>query len=195
MRANILLARLASWLERPDPLPRPEAILVLDGAEYGHRMAAALHLFHQGVAPRLMVSRGSRYEDEHHEVDSMLGVEKESIDWVLHEGYSTRHEALAVREALLQRRCRSVLIVTSSYHTRRARLLFQSILGSRGVRIGTYPVRVSWADPVNWWTSQAGRASILTEYVKLLFAWLHLDLPVGNSLRYRLKRWVLRTIP
>ena len=87
-----------------------------------------------------------------------------------HTGLSTREEAVAVLDALKQRNIHSVLLVTSDYHTARARRIFLDAERRRGggprLRMVASPDRYFSAS--NWWRNREGRKTEFLEWTKTL---------------------------
>lgn len=190
-----LLDRFAVRLEYEDPPLWADAIIALDGGEGDNRIARALDLLRRDYAPRLILSENGRWAITPDELAEIEGPFKWKICWLSGRASSTREEAVEARQLLNRLGCSSVLVVTSSYHTRRAREIFARELNRDGIKVRVMSAGVRGFDMESWWKSQVGRATILLEYAKLLCVRLHFDLGLTGSPRDRLKRWVQRTIP
>jgi uncharacterized SAM-binding protein YcdF (DUF218 family) len=112
-----------------------DAIVVLAGSP-DDRLPEGLALVRRHVAPVLYVSDGERQA-------SRSLCDRTAPYRVLclrPEPYSTRGEAETVARVARDRGWRQILVVTSEYHVRRARLLFDRCLGrDRVAVIGTRP--------------------------------------------------------
>jgi hypothetical protein len=62
---------------------------------------------------------------------------------------------------------RTVLLVTSPYHTRRAAWVFSRVLEGTGIRFGVYPSAAFYMEYDRWWSTGHGRWAVLGEHVKL----------------------------
>jgi uncharacterized SAM-binding protein YcdF (DUF218 family) len=158
-----------------DSLQRSDAIIVLsDDNFYADRVTHAADLYRHGMAP-LVVASGRKLRPyagiaelmEHDLVER--GVPKDKVLRVSHQAENTREEAVALRQQAVDRRWRSVIVVTSNYHTRRARYIFSRIFPSSTV------VRVSGAkdgdfDPDTWWTTRLATKKFATEVVGMVVA-------------------------
>jgi uncharacterized SAM-binding protein YcdF (DUF218 family) len=60
-----------------------------------------------------------------------------------------------------------VAVVTTGYHTRRARRTFRQVLGADAARVRFVAAPTDGFDETNWWRSEQGVRCYLTEYVKL----------------------------
>jgi uncharacterized SAM-binding protein YcdF (DUF218 family) len=197
-----LFKNFLAWFVRKDKVAPADAILVLDGGEQGNRMAVGLDLLRQGCAPRLLVSQaGFGYEElyppivtERAEIraDPAVRAQGDRIEWITSNALSTLEEATAAREVLKRLGCATVLVVTSSYHARRAREIYSRLLLRDGIEVHVFPAPVPEVDAMPWWKSKAGCALVLYEFIKLLSTLCHLDGHVPKGLRFRLKAWADR---
>ena len=200
-----ILAQVAGWLEWRDVLAPADAILVLDSPEEANRIAAALDLQRQRYAPLLLVSqtllgRKDSFAPRVAETGPIMADRSVTayggkIRWLRSNALSTYEEALEAREVLKQLGCSSVLLVTSSYHTRRARMIFSRLLAREGIELHVFPAPVPAIDAMPWWKSKTGRSRVLAEYVKLISPLCQLDGHIPRTLRFRLNEWIYHIIP
>jgi uncharacterized SAM-binding protein YcdF (DUF218 family) len=80
---------------------------------------------------------------------------------------STYREALNLRRLAEQQRWRSLIVVTSPFHTGRARLILNEVFRRRRITLIVRPVRGHWYRPGRWWASADGREVTVWEYLKL----------------------------
>jgi len=78
---------------------------------------------------------------------------------------STRESLVALRPILEKETIRSVALVTSPYHERRATLAARRAWPALSVR--SHPARSSSWSPQGWWRQPRSRRIVLVEYVKL----------------------------
>lgn len=187
--------RLPLWLECTDRLAPADVLLVLDGGDAPHRLDAALDLFSRGYGSHLLVSQTIPDPTGILLGDSVVKAQAKKVYWMYSAAFSTREEAAQTREALKRLGCSSVLLVTSCYHARRARWIFNQELKGDGIEVRVFPAPVPFSDDRPWWKSRAGRSTVLFETAKLLLAFLRLEPPLTPGSRVRVKEWVERTIP
>jgi uncharacterized SAM-binding protein YcdF (DUF218 family) len=163
-----------SWIVE-DSLDRGDAIIVLsDDNFYADRATHAADLYRHGIAP-IVVASGRKLRPyagiaelmEHDLIER--GVPKDRILRISHNGENTREEAQALAQQALERRWRSVIVVTSNYHTRRARYIFRHVFPSQTM------VRVSGAhdgdfDPENWWRARKSVKEFTRELAAMIVA-------------------------
>lgn len=185
----------ARWLVvNDDPVPA-DAILVLDGDDIRYRFAAGLDLLHRGYAPQLFVSQ-SIHASQGILSQEMCGrTQSRGIHWIHNAAVSTREEAQLAREALRRFGCRRLLVVTSSYCTRRARTIFRQELQPDGIEVRVYGASTPEMNVNNWWETRPGRAIFLTECAKLLATWIHFDPTIPAEYRDQVKRQLWASLP
>lgn len=166
---------------------QPQAIVVLSGSSaYVERTRAAAQLFASGGAPKVILTndnersgwssaeqRNPRFSELAIAELVRAGVPAENIELVPQIVSSTYDEAVAVRDYLTARGVRSLLIVTSAYHSRRALWAWRRAFGESGVRIGIKiaPTGAETPAPSLWWLRARGWQSVAAEYPKLIYYW------------------------
>jgi uncharacterized SAM-binding protein YcdF (DUF218 family) len=170
------LLRLAgSWWEVQDRLERADAILLLGDDNFaGERASRSAELYRAGWAP-LVVASG-RMLRSYAGVAELIGRDLETrgvpataILRFPHRASNTREEAQALGELAAGRGWRRVLLVTSNYHTRRARYIFRRVFPPQ-VTVLIVSVRDADFDPDSWWESRQGRKLFLLETAGYLAA-------------------------
>jgi uncharacterized SAM-binding protein YcdF (DUF218 family) len=139
-----------------DPLEKSDAIIVLsDDNFYADRATRAAELFRQGLAP-IVVASGIRLRPYAGISELMThdlierGVPRDRILTFPQDADSTKEEAEALRKLLLEKNWKSAIIVTSNYHTRRARYIIGKTF-SKSVEIRMAGARDADYDPAHWW--------------------------------------------
>jgi uncharacterized SAM-binding protein YcdF (DUF218 family) len=144
-----------------DTLEKSDAIILLsDDNFYADRATRAADLYRQNLAP-VVVASGIRLRPYAGIAELMThdlverGVPKERIVPFPHDADDTREEAAALNTLVAQKGWKSIIIVTSNYRTRRARLIFRKTFPA-GVRVEMASAHDGDFDPTNWY--QHGRA-------------------------------------
>jgi uncharacterized SAM-binding protein YcdF (DUF218 family) len=139
-----------------EPAPHADVIVVLgDDNFYADRATRAAQLFRQGVAPEVVVS-GKRLRPnaglselmEHDLVER--GVPKEKIDKLTHDASDTIEEAQVLEKVARDGRWKSLVVVTSNYHTRRVRYIYEKVF-PRGITVTVASAPDGDFDPQKWW--------------------------------------------
>jgi len=171
-----------------DSLAHADAIVVLsDDNYYADRAAHAADLYRHGMAPYLVASgrklrpyAGIAELMEHDLVER--AVPKDNILRVSHQAQNTLEEAQVLRQQVLDRKWRNIIVVTSNYHARRARYIFTHVFPA------TVSVRVSGAkdgdfDPDTWWERRISVKKLMTEMVGMVVAIWELHGEKGIALK------------
>lgn len=177
--AAVGLSYAGEWLSVSDPPYKADAIVVLGGGF--SRPFQAADLYRQGLARKIYVSvpareqqyrlldeAGIAYPREEDVVRQVLlkkGVPAGAIEYFGKDLISTAAEAQAVR-ALFARGTPRLLVVTSPYHLRRARLTFADALPAAEIRV----IATSYDPlPLAWWKDQSAARNVLMELAKITF--------------------------
>jgi uncharacterized SAM-binding protein YcdF (DUF218 family) len=186
MTAGFWARQAAGLLLVPDVLRKADCIVMLQGDLYPRAKKAA-ELYAQGYAPAIVVSPLKEREKELREyyyfehvltgaadVDSSVLLEKalgyfgkdmQGVYLTGIEGTSTFDEARATRELMQRKGFASMILVTNTYHMRRALWIFRRVF--RGSGIAIYPVTAPHPvfDPGRWWHKEADADMIFREYL------------------------------
>jgi uncharacterized SAM-binding protein YcdF (DUF218 family) len=175
-----LLSALADWWVVDEPLERSQAIVVLAGDNVmGDRLRHAVELYRQGWAPRVVLS-GFSYRSYFNEVEWMqqeavnLGVPEDHIIAVPQRATSTLAEALALHRVLAEHEFRTIIVVTSNYHTRRSRMIFRALYREQGTQILMSAAPDHEFKPQRWWKDREGRIRFLWEGLATINTWWEL---------------------
>jgi uncharacterized SAM-binding protein YcdF (DUF218 family) len=129
-----------------DPVPaRADAIVVLAGAR-GHRLGKGLELWRRRVAPTLVISDGRAAGW----VEGNRLCNRARVLCFHPDPYSTRGEAEWIGREAARRGWRSVVVVTSTYHVRRARLIVGRCFKGRLAFEAAHPPAENFAVGVAW---------------------------------------------
>ena len=162
-----------------------DALVVLSGSSsYLERTHKAAELFRQGRAPLVLLTndhtRGgwsSALQTNPFFVDRAIdelinhGVPEERIRIVPGVAASTHSETEIVKNYAAAQGLKSILIITSGYHSRRALRTFRTTFAGTGVAIGLEPVTngPQTPSPAFWWLRPSGWRDVAGEYGKLIY--------------------------
>lgn len=193
----------ANFLLVKDDLEKADCIVLLRGDDY-FRLRKAVELFRQGYSKNIVVSVISekayfvRFNldrkisglDRFSEKELLLkyfeyfGKNSENVIFTPFKITSTFEEAFAAKALLLQKRFRSLILVTNVYHMRRALILFKWVFRGTGIKIYhvTAETETEVYDPEHWWRRARDVKSMITEYISLFFNLLKLLKPSEEAL-------------
>ena len=176
-----LLTCVAELLIVRDAPAASGLLFLLNGAE-NVRPPHAARLWRRGVAPRVAIAReyspesvrAGLYPNRTDVAVGMLrrhGVPDSAIVVLPFPGgvTSTQDEGRALRAYLERHPARRVTVVTSDYHTARARWTIRQELRGLGVEVRMAAAPEPGFGPRDWWRSEEGLILYLEEYLK----WAH----------------------
>jgi len=164
---------------RNDPLAKSDAIIIL-GSQRIERTLEAGQLYREGWAPRVVVMRlrdlnrrstlramgidVPLYFDIQVSILRQMGVPASAIVEVREVVESTEGEARQVAGYARARGYKRIIVVTSTYHTRRASRYFRCL--AHDVQTIVRDTRYGGSDPDAWWQWPLDRVDVLGEWVK-----------------------------
>ena len=172
---DVWLEALGSGLVHDEGAGKAEIAVVLAGDYWGYRLTKGAELVRQGYVPLVLVSGPPAFYGVN-EADAAIHfaiVRGYPAEWFIplyHTALSTRDEATAVLDALKQRHIHSALLVTSNYHSARARRIFLAAERQRGGGPNLRMVASGdrFFSAANWWHNREGRKIAFMEWSKTL---------------------------
>jgi uncharacterized SAM-binding protein YcdF (DUF218 family) len=160
------------FLDTPQPPPRiSDAIVVISGDEQMARFQEGVTLYQRGFGQYLVFS-GAAYDNGTSNADVMraLAVQRGVPDGVILEeplGEDTWGNAVYTRQVLEEHGLRSAILVTSPYHSRRAKLTFDAAYAGSGIQLTVHAAPDSQWRKQSWWQQSETRRLTFTELQKL----------------------------
>lgn len=170
-----VLTLLADFLIIKDHLQKVDAIVVLSGDTMGGRVPKGVALFKEGYS-RKIVMIGGLIQWNTDEPDIMkkhaiaLGL-KESDILVVNQGKSTYAQAKRMLEIMKNNNFKSAIVVTSNFHTRRARYIFKKTFSKNKYNLIVSASDTKRFNPSRWWKNSGYAKILFYEYTKLLWYW------------------------
>ncbi|MDT7778652.1 MAG: hypothetical protein QOC99_1164 [Acidobacteriota bacterium] len=175
----------AGWLVLNSEPARSDVLVVLGGSStYEERTEYAAELFREGLAPKVVLTddgqRGGWSPEEQRNpffveraaaVLERAGVPAERIETLQPPTSSTYEEALLLREYAAAHDVHGLLVVTSGYHSRRARWTLERVFRGSPVSVAltAVPPGRQTPAPAFWWLRGAGWQMVALEYLKLAY--------------------------
>lgn len=177
----ISLGRYLIVAHEPD---KSDLIVCLAGGNIERGLAVA-DAYQEKLAPRIFIAReeppdgyellkerGLNYPES---IDLLimvlkeLGVPRSAILISDRPVISTFDEATVIRELVKKEGYRSLIIITSPTHSRRAWYTFRKFFENEDVRIQMLPSQYSNFRPEDWWKERKYVREVIIEYQKLIF--------------------------
>ena len=167
------------------PLHQVDAIIVLSGsAVYKERTRRAAEYYHQGLANRILLTNDNLrgewsnveqrnpffYERARNNLQ-LLGVPADRVEVIAKPVTNTYDEAEVLREYAVAHGLRSLLVVTSAYHSRRALWTLNRVFAGTGIEISLQSVETGQQTPppLTWWLHVRGWRMVVGEYAKNVY--------------------------
>ena len=183
-----MVPKLGQWLVVNDELKESDVILVLMGSVYD-RILEAADLYEEGYSDRIVLinsyiaakdiivdrglqAYGNTLLSKMAAVD--MGIPEEDIIVLDGNSRSTQDEAMTFREYIKKNKeIDSIIIVTSKFHSRRAKQIFVKSLSSldRKIEIFIRPSKYDKSSVGKWWRNREDFEWVVFEYLKLAHFW------------------------
>jgi uncharacterized SAM-binding protein YcdF (DUF218 family) len=171
---RVLVPLLEGFLVVDIPLAHADAIVVMAG-EMPIRLPAAASLYKEGKAPKILLTNDGIFsswsEEKQRNLYQVEWAEENLFKFQIPENaivnlsYTSSgsiHDALNTRKYVLDKRLKSIIIVTSDYHTRRSLWTFERVFQGYHVKVGVFPAR------------SAEKSSYLSRFMTLSYEMLKL---------------------
>jgi uncharacterized SAM-binding protein YcdF (DUF218 family) len=171
------------YLQHEDPLRRADAVFVLAGGRL-ERSLEAVDLYQAGYAPLIVLSpgrgeavdpiaraRGIRLPNETEQLrDALAGAGIPREAFLIGSGRvdNTAAEGSMIRSLAVDRGWRTLIVVTSKYHTRRAGYAMRRALDGAPVDVVMRASRYDPSDPARWWRHRRDIRWLAEEWPKLM---------------------------
>jgi uncharacterized SAM-binding protein YcdF (DUF218 family) len=188
--AGLIILWLAAWLAArllvvSASLPHADVIVILAGsAVFKERTQRAAELYKEGRAARIILTNDNQQSgwssDEQRNIPYQelaarylrrQGVPAAAIETLPEPVSGTYEESQLLRRFAEASGIRSILIVTSAYHSRRALWTLKRVFASSPVAIGLeiVPPGQQAPRPATWWLHLRGWQLVPGEYFKMIY--------------------------
>lgn len=158
--------------------PRTSDVILVLAGETEHRPARAFELLGEGYTSKIVIDVPAKeqiYEFSLLQLARRYAEDlsqKASISVCPIAGLSTKEEVRDAEPCLAREGAKSVLIVTSDFHTRRALHIFQKEIP--GISFSVAAVRDSTQFGIRWWAHRQWAKTFLDEWLRLIW-WTCVD--------------------
>jgi uncharacterized SAM-binding protein YcdF (DUF218 family) len=173
MTYRSVLVGFADCFRIDDPAPADALVLLLGNPDI--RPARAAELYRQGMAPLILLPAAASRPDTRFETETDYqalireGVPAQAIRALPGAAASTHDEAVHVRDYVRTHPVRRITLVTSSFHTARARWIFRKLLRGAKVEVCVAAAPTKRFSERDWYRSDEGRRAYLGEALKTLY--------------------------
>ena len=181
-----LLKQMGRFLIFEQSARKADVIVVLNGRDT-ERSLAAVDLYNNGYAKLIVMARGEKesgYDEFWKRVGrgfdrriffqraiEAMGIPENSFSLIGGGVTSTYEEAIVTKTFVKENGYKSILLVTSKSHSKRAYFTFQSVLNKKEneIKITIIPSSYDNFDPDSWWKKEEHAKLVFDEYVRLIY--------------------------
>lgn len=169
-----ILAGFAGLFRVDDPAPSDAIVVLIGGSD--HRAAHAAELVRQGIAPIVLI--GTSTTDPTAPINETklavaemirLGVPRRAIIILPGLVTSTRHEAERVADYAASHPMRRITVVTTAFHTARARWIFRKVMRGEGIEVRMAAAPHPQFSERDWFRSDEGLVTYFSEALKTVY--------------------------
>jgi uncharacterized SAM-binding protein YcdF (DUF218 family) len=175
-----ILQFFGSCLIHEDKLEPADAIVVLSGSAF-ERGNKGAELIEQGYAKKVLCPGGnidhtyliligdSIYESDVTRKKILLNGIADSLVIAIHEGTSTIEEAIGIRSYCSKNNIRSLIVVSSYFHTARVNRVYKNVFSKSGIKIIIRGANSVYFDEKYWWKDEYGLLNFNNEVIKSVY--------------------------
>lgn len=179
-----LLIKLGEWLIVEHKPQKADLIVCLGGPGVGNSLAS-IDAYKKGLAPYIFRAKELKPDgldylkekvknyptrfDRFTLVVEGFGIPTRVIFSPRERVGSTIEEARLVRSFVLAKGFRSIIVITSLLHSRRAWLTFKKVFKNDNIKIISLPSHYQLFNPKDWWTKRKYTKELIIEYQKLIY--------------------------
>jgi len=178
----LVLAFAGHWMRVNEPPVKADYILPLAGNM--NRMIKAAELYKQGYAPTILLSRPRQLQPEPKtDVEALMGIPDYSLEEYVNkmltvlgaasakvEPFGNGHASTVEEVEALKKHFKdstpSILVVTSPYHARRAKMIFDDLIPKYKI---TVTISDDGAFKTDWWKDQESAQYLVMEFAKTAY--------------------------
>lgn len=176
------MRQMAYYLMKFDEPVKTEYAFVLGGNSLD-RGNKAIELYKNGFISKI-VCTGENIPGVLEAVGNPMNEAELTVDYIfrlssidsnrvtaLNIGTSTREESFAILNFCLENKVDTAIIISSAYHLRRVRNVFDHLFKENGIYLNYQAAKNSKFNELEWWKSEEGMIAINNEYIKLFYYW------------------------
>lgn len=177
--SGVFIMMLGAFLANPWPIlarmlvvneaPEHVDVLITLGGDSDRELYAA-ELYNLGIAPKVIMSGGGSAADKMAEKAIKKGVRERDII-VERNSKSTYDNAVNSREIVLRENFKSAIVISSPYHMRRSKMVFNRVFKKTGVKLIYCSTSDSGFNVGGQCNSKNDRRIVKREYTKLVYYW------------------------
>lgn len=163
---------VAFYLSPQQKPQKVDTIVAISGGQTTTRAQKGIELYKQGLAPKIIFS-GAAMDDGPSNAQQMKrqaladGIPLDAI-FIDEVSQNTHENAENTKKILEENGAKSIILVTSPYHLRRAKMTFEKVLGPGYNVIPVASFDNRWSKAA-WWTTPFGLQITISELFKVFY--------------------------
>lgn len=169
-----ILEGFAGLFRVDDPAPSDAIVELLGGSD--HRAKHAADMYRRGIAPIVLIGTSTADAEAHFNETNLavvemvrLGVPRRAIIVLPGLVTSTRHEAERVAEYAREHTVRRITVVTTAFHTARARWIFRKVMRGAGIEVRMAAATHPQFRERDWFRTDEGLVTYFSEALKMFY--------------------------
>lgn len=172
----VAFLQAGDFLSSPAQAPARSDIILALGGDNGDRIVMAARLYHQGYAPRIMLTglengpAMTRSSYVNWRVQFLLDEKVPGSAVILERGAgNTWEEAVNTLALIKQHGWKRVMVVSDPPHMRRLHFVWSKVFAGSGKEFVLVDSAPAWWNPARWWENDQSGPFVLMEYIKLAY--------------------------
>lgn len=180
-----LLKQIGNFLIYEQKPQKADVIVVLNGRDT-ERSLAAVDLYKEGYANLIVLAQGSKqsgceefwkrvgadwnYKIFFQRAIEAMGIPENSFKLIGDGVTSTFDEAKVTKQFVIENNFKTILLVTSKWHSKRAYLTFKSMFKkNKEIKIISCPSKYDNFNPNSWWNNEVDAETVFKECVRYFY--------------------------
>ena len=159
---------LAKFLVVDETIEPADVLIVLGGNT--ERELYAAELYKQGLAPKIIMTSCGRFAQQMAARAIKAGVDDKAII-IENKSGSTYDNARYSKDLVLEHNFKSAIVVSSPYHMRRSKLVFERVFKHSGIKLIYCAAKKSDFNSDGQCSSENDRRVVKNECIKLIYYW------------------------
>lgn len=160
---DIISYMLISNLIVSDPLEKSDCIVALGGENI--RKKEAVKLFREGYGKKIVFTGFDITKDEY----ERYGLKPHEYIYPVKSAFNTYEESQVILEIAKKYKFKTIIVVTSFYHSKRASETFKNVLGRENIRVIIHPAYWKNFNISDWTKNSFLRKAVIIEWLGIYY--------------------------
>jgi uncharacterized SAM-binding protein YcdF (DUF218 family) len=178
LASSFAFFQAGNFLDAPSQQPEKADLIIVLGGDNGGRSHKAAELYHQGFAPRVLLTgiEGGHVKTRSHHLNwraSFLVEQGVPENVLMFDALSASSwdEAVNTLHRMQSRNLKRVLVVSDPPHLRRLDWVWRKVFAGSGKEYRLVASSMEGWDATRWWRNEVSAQFVIMEYMKLAYYW------------------------